>query len=302
MRPQPEWYQKLIRLPDIDVNIKTFGGHRQKAPYRWKAEKETHFAFEIMLIIEGVQQTVFDNETQHFTAGDLILIPPGVPHENSCVSPEGLDYYCMHFDIDDPYIQEQLLLYCPLILDPENTAYQQIHSILFAFVELLASPVMDVRQKLIVEKLLIELVICLLDYTDSQKQKLENSNNEAIILARQIASSIQQNFRSFTEAPREDNQALLSLEKVANSLGISESTMLKVFKKVYETTPKHYQNQLRYNEAKYLLHQPMLTISQIAEIVGYQNGSHFSRQFKKWSMLSPIGYRKLHRMQRELVE
>lgn len=295
MRPVPDWLQKLVSLPTIDVNIKTFGGHKQGVAYQWQVEKETHFAFEIILMIRGVQETRFEHEIRHLAAGEVMLIPPGVPHENSCISPAGMEYYCMHFDIDDPFIQEQLLLYCPLVLDPQVPAYHQICSILSSFVELLSSAEMNVRQKLFVEKLLIELVICLLDYADSQKQELENSDNEAIILARQIASGIQENFRCYTENPSEDKLQLLSLETVASNLGISDSTMLKVFKKVYAATPKHYQNQLRYNEAKFLLHQPHLPINEIAELVGYQNSSHFSRQFKKWSSLSPLQYRKRHR-------
>lgn len=29
MHPQPAWLQKLIRLPDVDANLKSFGGHKQ---------------------------------------------------------------------------------------------------------------------------------------------------------------------------------------------------------------------------------------------------------------------------------
>jgi AraC-like DNA-binding protein len=36
-----------------------------------------------------------------------------------------------------------------------------------------------------------------------------------------------------------------------------------------------------------------LTIAEIAEIIGYQNAAHFTRQFKKWANISPNKYRKL---------
>ncbi|MGO3607183.1 MAG: helix-turn-helix domain-containing protein [Pseudolactococcus laudensis] len=78
---------------------------------------------------------------------------------------------------------------------------------------------------------------------------------------------------------------------IRGALNISESTMLKTFKKVYFISPKQYLDQLRYNESKYLLSQPSLPISNISEIVGYQNVSHFSRQFKSRSHLSPREYR-----------
>ena len=137
------------------------------------------------------------------------------------------------------------------------------------------------------------MVICLLDYAESQKAELASSDNDTLLLAITIADTIQNNFRHFTASPCEENLWLLSLKEIANQLNISASTMLKAFKKIYHMSPKDYLNQLKYNEAKYLLHQPAITVSTVAEIIGYQNVSHFSRQFKKWSGHSPHQYRQM---------
>lgn len=293
MHPQPAWLQKLIRLPDVDANLKSFGGHKQAVAYGWQAEKEAHFAFEIMLILKGEQLTIFQGSQQLFRAGDIVLIPPGKEHENMCVSKEGMAYFCIHFDIDDPFIQQELLMYCPLLLEKTVPAYQQIQSILTSYVELLDSTEITFKQKLFVEKLLIELVICLLDYAESQKAELASSDNDTLLLAVTIADTIQNNFRLFTAQPTEEHLPLLSLNGIARQLSISDSTMLKAFKKIYHMTPKEYLNQLKYNEAKYLLHQPAISVAEVAEIIGYQNVSHFSRQFKKWSHYSPNQYRQM---------
>ncbi len=293
MHPQPTWLQKLIRLPDVDANLKSFGGHKQAVAYGWQVEKEAHFAFEIILILKGQQMTKFHSSQSTFSEGDIVLIPPGKEHENTCVSKEGMAYFCIHFDIDDPFVQQELLMYCPLLLEKEVPAYQQIQSILMSYVELLDSTEITFKQKLFVEKLLIELVICLLDYAESQKAELASSDNDTLLLAITIADTIQNNFRHFTASPCEENLWLLSLKEIANQLNISASTMLKAFKKIYHMSPKDYLNQLKYNEAKYLLHQPAITVSTVAEIIGYQNVSHFSRQFKKWSGHSPHQYRQM---------
>ncbi|MGG5373210.1 AraC family transcriptional regulator [Enterococcus sp. AZ196] len=294
MNENPEWLNKIVTLPEINTNIKLFGGHKQRVEYPWIAERETHFSFEVMIILEGVQHTSFSGRAYDFSAESIVLIPPGTSHENSCASNEGLKYFCAHFDIDDPSIQQTLLMYCPILLRKENEAYGEIARILHTYVELLDNESFSLKEKLIVEKLLIELVIALLDYANYEKIKMESSDNSSLVLAKAIADTIQQNFRKFTKYPTEENRYLLSMNYVAANLNISESTMLKVLKKVYGVSPKKYLDQLRYNESKFLLHQPNLSISEIAEVVGYQNLSHFSRQFKTWCNASPNEYRHLN--------
>jgi len=291
MNEKPEWLKKIANLPEIDMNMKFFGGHQQKVSFGWLAERETHFAFEIMMILEGTQRTEFEGRSYDFVEEDIILIPPGTSHENSCVSKEGMRYFCVHFDIDDPGIQQNLLMYCPIKLSKDNEFFQEIERVLYTYIKLLERDAFLLREKLLVEKLLIELVLGLLDYATFEQEKMATSDNSTLVLAKSIADTIQQNFRTFTEYPLDENRQLLSMNYIAASLNISESTMLKVFRKVYSVSPKKYLDQLRYNQSKFLLHQPKLSVNEISEIIGYQNLSHFSRQFKKWSSLSPKEYR-----------
>lgn len=97
MNHTPEWLKKIVRIPDMQTNIKIFGGHKQTVPHEWKAERETHLAFELMFILSGVQQTELSGVTYKFSANDMILIAPGIPHENQCISKEDLTYFCIHF-------------------------------------------------------------------------------------------------------------------------------------------------------------------------------------------------------------
>lgn len=148
-----------------------------------------------------------------------------------------------------------------------------------------------VKDKLLVQQMLIELLSHLLEYTEEEKVKIDQSDNTSLILAKTIAETIQTNFKKYTETPDNENRLLLSINEVADSLNVSKSTMLKVFRKVYATSPKQYLDQLKYNEAKFLLHQPKLSIAEVSETIGYQNPSHFTRQFKNWSGQSPKEYR-----------
>src|SRR5690625_4745139 len=114
MNITPDWLKSIVHIPDIYTNIKLFGGHKQTVPYQWKAKREAHFAFEIIYILSGTQRTEFSNISYDFDEGDVVIIFPGLSHENKCISKEGMTYFCIHFDIDDPTIQQKLLMYCPL--------------------------------------------------------------------------------------------------------------------------------------------------------------------------------------------
>ena len=291
MNEVPEWLEKITNLPDIDNNIRTFGGHKRWVPKGWSIPTETHFAFEIMMIIKGTQRTVFEGRVVEFQTGDILLIPPGTVHENFCVSEEGMEYFCVHFDMDDPKIQQKILMYCPILLERENSVFSQIETIIENYIQLLEGGSFSTQDKLNVEINLLKLVLALVNYAEEVEIQIDHSDNTSLILAKLIAETIQKNFRLFTREPTSANEYLLSMEFIASSLNISKSTMLKAFKKVYSVSPKRYLDQIKYNEAKFLLHQPKVSIGEISEVLGYKNASHFSRQFKNWSQFSPKDYR-----------
>ena len=104
IKNNPDWLKSLNMLPEFDINFRVHGGHRQKVEYLWKAPSEVHNSFEIMYIISGLQKTKYLNTNVIYEMGDIIIIPPGLIHENQAISKWGLDYFCMYFDIDNPDI------------------------------------------------------------------------------------------------------------------------------------------------------------------------------------------------------
>lgn len=83
----------------------------------------------------------------------------------------------------------------------------------------------------------------------------------------------------------------MALMILQQSLGISSSHCNRVFKQVFGQSPRAVLSQLVLHEAKLLLGNPKLSVQNIAVMLGYKDIAHFSRQFKRWSGMSPSRYR-----------
>ena len=76
-------------------------------------------------------------------------------------------------------------------------------------------------------------------------------------------------------------------------MGIHERKISAIIKKKTDLNFKQFLNKLRIAEAKRLLLETDLQISEIAFKVGYGNASHFNRVFKLSENCAPNDFRKL---------
>ena len=83
----------------------------------------------------------------------------------------------------------------------------------------------------------------------------------------------------------------LSLGQVAKAVNISTFYFCKMFKKVTGINFTDYVSRVRIENAKNLLLNPNLRVSEIAYEVGFQSLTHFNRVFKKVIGQSPTEYR-----------
>lgn len=86
-----------------------------------------------------------------------------------------------------------------------------------------------------------------------------------------------------------------TLSQLARHLGISETQLKGGFKSLYGTTIRQYVIARRIEAARLLLNENRHSISEIAEIVGYQDPSAFSRAFRRLNGCTPKAWRRSHR-------
>jgi transcriptional regulator GlxA family with amidase domain len=83
----------------------------------------------------------------------------------------------------------------------------------------------------------------------------------------------------------------VSFPLLAGQFGMSIRTFNRRFKQALGKTPGQYLQELRLNHARDLLQQTNLSTLEIAGHSGYQDNSHFTRQFRRHFHITPGEYR-----------
>ena len=84
----------------------------------------------------------------------------------------------------------------------------------------------------------------------------------------------------------------ICIEEYAATHHMSVSWFIRNFKEYTQLTPTQYLLSLRISNAQTLLESTNYNVTEIGEIVGYDNPLYFSRIFKKQSGMSPSDFRK----------
>ncbi|GAA0592247.1 response regulator [Virgibacillus siamensis] len=82
----------------------------------------------------------------------------------------------------------------------------------------------------------------------------------------------------------------ITLEEMAEHVGLSPNYFSNVFKKAFGNTFVEYVTEKRMKEAKYLLMENDYSLKEICYMLGYHDPNYFSRVFKKHYSMSPKKY------------
>ncbi len=87
----------------------------------------------------------------------------------------------------------------------------------------------------------------------------------------------------------------ITQNELADAVGVSTQTLIRLFSNVYNETPAEYITSLRLMRAKrLLLRHPGKYISEIAKNTGFSSSSYFISAFKKHEGITPEEYRNLY--------
>lgn len=229
-----------------------------------------HENIELLLCIEGSGQVRCGAQELDFTPGDLFVVNPDTPHV--VVSASSVSYRCLI--ISQSFLKENgipPLRFQQAIRDScLASLMEQVHDAYRQYREDAPFATLDFR--LAVMTLLRRLC---LEYTVPQA----------------APSASGEHVKAALTCIRENLHQNISLQEVADKIGLSKYHLARQFKHFTGSTFTQTANLIRCLEARRLIEGGM-TISQAAATCGFENLSYFSRTYKKLLQELPSRHKK----------
>ena len=257
----------MILLTNIRHAYPEPAGFHMIRPHGHEDYTFLHFFNYMKFIINGEEITA--------PAGSFIIYRPGMPQE--FISELPLVHNWAHFRGDISHILLENGLECDKLYTPSSSSF-----------------VTDIIQEMEME---------FFSQKNGAAILINHKFEELMIkLGRAVSTSNETEFndviRSKFKTLRETLFATLhedwSVERMANLTGYSTSRFNAIYKSIYGISPTADLINARINRAKNLLVLEDLSVEEISNALGYQNLTHFIRQFKRKVGCSPTMYRKNH--------
>ncbi len=265
----------------------------QRRPYTMP-EEHLHSYFEIYYLLSGERYYFVEDQIYHVHSGSLVLIPPHVVHRTTNVRPQSHERILIHFGPE--YLETRIpaLKSYPL-LDPFYRGNKIIR--------------LNANEQRTIEGILDKAL------AEAKQQRQHYELYQALLLSElllnigRIELSPENNsvgelspmhirVHNVIRFVREHHEESLRLSALAERFFVSPSYLSRVFRQVTGLTLVQYINNVRIRQAMELLSKSNLSVSEVAEAVGYETQTHFSRIFKRFMGMTPMQYRKANRRDR----
>ena len=232
--------------------------------------------FQLIYVAAGKGHFHFNGKEHIITAGHMVVFRPKEPQKYEYYGTDQTEVYWVHFtggnvkNILRSYgIKDDMrVIDCGSGLDYQNHFRAMIQEI----------QMQKENYEEMTELHLRQILITLHRYIN-HSNKVDNS---------QIAEDIDKATQYFTEHYNEE----ICIDDYAKDHNMSTSWFIRNFKQYIGVTPMQYILSIRIYNAETLLHSSLYNVSEVSNIVGYENPLYFSRIFKKAKGLSPSEYRK----------
>lgn len=237
------------------------GEHPRTYDVRW----HTHEHWELVYCTSGQGAFRFENGTvMTYQAGEVVVIPPQTVHANS----SGEGFTNIHLTMAEPSF-------------PYKTAFRitddEEENVKMAFQQARSFYMGDIKNAELVLAALGDLIVSFMIVC--------RSNTEFSEPVEKIRSSIRRNY----------SRPGYALDEVMRSMPFHYDYLRKLFKKEVGVSPLEYMTALRMKSAETLL-SAMWTneysITEIAQMCGFEDALYFSRVFKKYYGCAPSNYSK----------
>ena len=235
-----------------------------------------HENLEILSFIDGGGRVRINAEEYEVTIGDIIVINSNCMHEFS--AHEKMTYHVLIIDrafFAENYVDTDKLHFSTKFRD--TGIFEKFEEL----AELFALPNSAEWRSLAIRTRVMNIIesLCL-----NHSEKYDKALDER----EELLSAIKRAIGIIHDKSKEH----ISLDRLAAEIGISKYYFAREFHRLTGYTPINYINITRCENAKLLLSRPSMSVMEIAEEVGYDDQSYFSRIFRRTFGITPKEYRK----------
>ena len=266
---------KDIHFANLNMSCQNGGHYSIGKGVVWRLHNSKFALNKFYYILDGECTININGHDYKGIPGRWFFIPAGTLHsyENNTTRP--FSKYWIHFDITPREMDLFSSLNLPLYIDLETHA--QIDSLFETFSKIMRSRTLS--DKLLVKSILFSLL--------SIYMQLSESGNVS------ISSSTDMRKEELLQYIHDHMKEPLSNGRLAQLLHMDPRSFIRYFKKLTGYSPAKYIVMKRMEEAKKLLEETDMHITEIMWQVGFDDLSHFSKLYKQHYSLSPRAYRAL---------
>ncbi|WP_207857961.1 AraC family transcriptional regulator [Lucifera butyrica] len=235
---------------------------------------------EILLVRSGSGVYIVDEKRYSIQKGDIIICNCNVLHDEDPSQSKNLNTYCCTLtDVHIPGLDKNCLIHktaCPII--HSNELFEPLENLMGMIYFLLASDIEKMEETC--SYLAVSLVAMMIQII--RKTEIEDSAKRGP--SELLGIRIKQYIDTHYDEP-------LTLQSISDVMHINPYYLAHVFKDTIGYSPMQYIIRRRIGEAQSLLITTKYSITQIANIVGYDNPNHFNILFNKYVGMPPSKYR-----------
>lgn len=259
---------------NLNANILYTGTVRDDP--NWFNIPHSHDFCEILYVVSGTGEAVISNTAYSIHEGDLVIINPNTIHEEKSDPSHELNLIFLAIN------KFQLLNLPPNFLISQD-----------------ACPVINSKKyKFKIESYFSDLLHETSSRIDFYKEMCQGLVSSLIVLILRISMTTSDNGYNLSEECHKVKEYIdnnytspLTLDSISESVYVSKHHLSHIFKSETGISPIKYLITKRISEACRLLVETDLSVSDIANVVGYDDPVYFSQIFKRTKGVSPLAYR-----------
>lgn len=241
----------------------------------WHSVPHTHNHMELFYIVGGRGQFLIEDRIYPVNANHLVIINPNITHTEVSLNAQPLEYIVLGIEGIELAASESSNSQFSILDQFESVEISGCLRNILREMELKNTGYEDVCQAYM-EILIIRLM---------RNTALAVPTGPHIFSGNRQCAAVKRYIDlHFKEA--------LTLEQLAEDAHMNKYYLSHAFKREYGVSPINYMITKRIEESKYLLAETDLSMSQIAQLLGFSSLSYFSQVFRRTQSIAPMEFRK----------